>query len=761
MDEQVQSSEKLNTSSPSRFISLRWRFLFPLFLVLLVAAMIGAYAIANNLSYGVGVSQQNVLLQSSRAVSERTVDLYTRQHAEAQRIAFTSGIPEALLSGDVATLHAALEGAALAAGLDSVIITDAQGREVAGLQRVSTTEFTDYVISSGTDLSTEPIVQSVLNDQQTQTSGLFNTPEGLTLYTAVPVRQDDETIGAVLVGIYLNQVLEDLQGSAVADIALYGGDGRLLSTTLLLQGDVSGLNTIDATLIKQTLNTAGQAIIAPSVQINNIPYRAVYFPFIYGTQTLGVVATFVPDNVPFATEIGRQITSLALSAIAGVIVIAVFVGITRVTGRIEEVTVVADALAKGHTVARTQMQPTDEIGALGHALDRYADRTKHREDKLRDLLLRQRRETSYLLTVIDAFPEGVVVQAMDGRVVLINQRARELLGSQRVFRSSGIHELANVVADKLGPALAPGIYALGDPQRVNLGEKMLSAQAAAILSNSQKRIGTVIALRDITADVRQEQAHEELLDRLSKDVAQPLTGLVSTASRSPNPTIHAFAREISRHAARLQQMIVDMHELTALGPEQVKRGQRPLRLETLVWAVANDWRQIAQAAGLTLHVIIEQKGLYVLGDELLLRRAIGNLVDNAIKYTPAGGALTVEIKDAVDGAAYLRIRDNGVGILSEDMPHIFTPFYRGTPTTADGQVIRVPGMGQGLNITQRIIYAHGGQIQVRTKLHVGTAVYFNLPLTAVEGYELPQLDMADMEGETVRLPLDFRVDDEL
>ncbi|RMG83029.1 MAG: hypothetical protein D6712_13735, partial [Chloroflexi bacterium] len=262
MDEQVQSSEKLNTSSPSRFISLRWRFLFPLFLVLLVAAMIGAYAIANNLSYGVGVSQQNVLLQSSRTVSERTVDLYTRQHAEAQRIAFTSGIPEALLSGDVATLHAALEGAALAAGLDSVIITDAQGREVAGLQRVSTTEFTDYVISSGTDLSTEPIVQSVLNDQQTQTSGLFNTPEGLILYTAVPIRQDDETIGAVLVGIYLNQVLEDLQGSAVADIALYGGDGRLLSTTLLLQGDVSGLNTIDATLIKQTLNTAGQAIIA-------------------------------------------------------------------------------------------------------------------------------------------------------------------------------------------------------------------------------------------------------------------------------------------------------------------------------------------------------------------------------------------------------------------------------------------------------------------------------------------------------------------
>ncbi len=761
MDEQVQSSEKSNISPHSRFISLRWRFLLPLFMVLLVAAMIGAYAIANNLSYGVGVSQQNVLLQSSRAVAERAVDLYTSQHAEAQRIAFTSGIPDALLNGDVAALHTALEGAAVAAGLDSVIIVDAQGQEVAGLQRVSTAEFTDYAVSSGTDLDAELIVQAILNKQETQASGLLNTPEGFTLYTAVPIRREDEIIGAVLVGLYLNQVLEDLQGSAVADVALYGADGRLLATTLLLQGDVSAFNTIDDALIQQTLNTAGQAIITPPMPINNIPYRAVYFPFIYGTQTLGVVATFVPDNVPFATEIGRQITSLALSAIAGAVVIMAFIGITRVIGRIEAVSAIAEALATGQATARTQMQPSDEIGALGHALDRYADRTKYREDKLRDMLQRQRRETSYLLTVIDAFPEGVIVQAMDGRVVLINQKARELLGSQHVFRSSGIHELANVVADKLGPALAPGIYALGDPQRVNLGEKMLSAQAAAILSNSQKRIGTVIALRDITADVRQEQAREQLLNRLSKDIEQPLTSLISTASRSPNPTIHAFAREISRHAARLQQMIVDMHELTALEPEQVKRGQRPLRLETLVWAVANDWRQIAQAAGLTLHVIIEQKGLYVLGDELLLRRAIGNLVDNAIKYTPAGGALTLEIKDAVDGAAYLRIRDNGVGILPQDMPHIFTPFYRGTPTTADGQIIRVPGMGQGLNITQRIIYAHGGQIQVRTKLYIGTAVYFSLPLTAAEGYELPQLDMADMEGETVRLPLDFRVDDEL
>ena len=80
--------------------------------------------------------------------------------------------------------------------------------------------------------------------------------------------------------------------------------------------------------------------------------------------------------------------------------------------------------------------------------------------------------------------------------------------------------------------------------------------------------------------------------------------------------------------------------------------------------MANDWRQIAQAAGLSLHIVFRETGLYVLGDERRLRWAIGNIIDNAIKYNQPGGSLSLEIQGSGDGMARLRIRDSGAGIVA-------------------------------------------------------------------------------------------------
>jgi signal transduction histidine kinase len=166
---------------------------------------------------------------------------------------------------------------------------------------------------------------------------------------------------------------------------------------------------------------------------------------------------------------------------------------------------------------------------------------------------------------------------------------------------------------------------------------------------------------------------------------------------------------------------------------------------------------VAIANGLTLHVILQRQGEYVLGDEKRLRWALGNIVDNAVKYTPAGGDLTLEIQDeGDDGLAHLRVRDNGVGIRKEDMPHIFTRFFRGVPQTQTGEIIRVPGMGQGLATAQHIIEAHGGTIKLKSTVGVGTAVYMTLPLTVVQGLNLPETPVSD--GDTVALNINVRQD---
>ena len=194
-------------------------------------------------------------------------------------------------------------------------------------------------------------------------------------------------------------------------------------------------------------------------------------------------------------------------------------------------------------------------------------------------------------------------------------------------------------------------------------------------------------------------------------------------------------------------MIVEMREVNAeIDAEAVKAAQRLLSLETLIYAIANEWRPAAGAANIELRVEIERSGLTILGDERRLRWAFGNIVDNSIKYTPPGGIITLEVKGEDNLMARLRLRDNGAGINPEELPYIFTRFYRGNPVAKNGRPLRVPGTGQGLTSSKTIIEAHGGAITVRSVQGIGTAVYIALPLT--EAY----LTLADDdEGETIKL----------
>ena len=475
-----------------------------------------------------------------------------------------------------------------------------------------------------------------------------------------------------------------------------------------------------------------------------------------------IVAMVVAYLRPVEARSAAQLQMLGLlgSSVAAAVIIVAFLFTSWVIARISRVREAAEALASGDFAARTGLKSGDEIGRLGQALDRYADYVQERHDALRLTLRRQRREIERLTSVLEAMPDGVIVLDSAGAVLFMNDMAKTLINAQQVENSSDLKALTAAVTDVLGPSLAPGLYALGDPRLVETDSRMLTAQAAALLSLAGDRVGTVIVLRDSTEEVRRERAREALYRRLALEVEQPL----ARATAAPAGGVEAFARAMSRHAVALNKLLVELREVTAgLDARPLSRTQRPIALETLIWAVANEWRQVAQASNLRLDVQVQQAGLYVLGDERRLRWAIGNLVDNAIKYTPPGGAVSIEIKTEQDGMARLRIRDNGVGISPADLPNVFTRFYRGTPMTPNGRLLRVPGTGQGLATAKAIIESHGGSIQIKSKVGVGTAVYFTLPLTAPVSLALPQRDAAiggDMDGETVRIKLERRAPEE-
>ncbi len=465
----------------------------------------------------------------------------------------------------------------------------------------------------------------------------------------------------------------------------------------------------------------------------------------------GLAYLFVIGTSPDAPEPDRQLLGIGMAVASALLTAASFLLINATSRRADRVTRTLDQLSVGQHTVRTGMSAGDEIGRVAEAVDRYADYVQEKRDEMRSAMRKTRREVGHLHAILEALPDGVIVQDNHGRVLLVNEVARSLLGAPRRSRNNAMNELTALVTDQLGPMLSPNLYALGEPEQVELDGRLLHAQAAAVTGDDSVRVGTVIMLRDMTDEIRRDRDREVMLQRMERSVQQPMMNLARETLNAGGMTSTAdFARELTRHAFTLQKMIVELRDLGETTPEVLKQTQKPIQLEVLVWSVSNEWRQIAHSCQITMKVIIQTRGLYVLGDDRRLRWAIGNLIDNAIKYTQPGGTVTLEIRGEEHGAAQLRIRDNGVGIAKHEQAMLFTRFWRGTPRTPEGRVVRVPGMGQGLYLARQIIEAHGGTIEIRTRPAVGTAVYFSLPTTASEGFQLPYFT-SEMDGETTRL----------
>lgn len=361
-------------------------------------------------------------------------------------------------------------------------------------------------------------------------------------------------------------------------------------------------------------------------------------------------------------ELRARLPLLIAAAVILPLLAALYVAI-RAASRAHLAATVIEQLTAGHRTARAEGGPNDEIGRIGHAVNAYAGYVQDKADDLRGQLRNARYEAQRLEAAIAAMPDGVVLLDLSGSVIGMNAPARAVLGASP--HTDDPIRLTAAVTDSLGEALAPGVYALGDPLRVDVKNRIIQAQVASMMSIDNARLGTVIVLREVATE-------DQALD--------------------------------------------------------IKREETLIPLDTLIWKVSNEWRHLAENNHIDLQVQIKARGLKVKGDVQRLSWALGGVLDNALKYTPAGGTIVMQAREPENGAVIIRVRDSGVGIKHEELSHVFTRFYRGTPAMEDGRPLKIPGMGQGLALARQIIEVHGGEIRVKSKPGAGTAVYVTLPL---------------------------------
>ncbi|XWX02565.1 ATP-binding protein [Aggregatilineales bacterium SYSU G02658] len=707
---------------------MRWRVLLPTALVVAVVGGFGVFFVVSALTVSrVDVAAQ-LGQQSAEATLSRIRERFDALRSEAARVAYTRGVDDALRGRSFVSVEPSLRALMTLGGLDVLLLLDADGDEALTLRDASGA----VLASANASLELEAALTRLLAGSAAE-AFVLRTPEDVFVVVGVPVVSDQRVLGAALVGQALRPFAQHINASSISDVAIYAPDGTLLAST---QSAIGGA-TLPDTVRQQTLQGAALSFEWASAGEG---YQAVALPLVMGRSTLGTVVALVPaswgaqgvDSRPWVAGLAALIAVSALAALV--------LGLQRSARRLETVAETAYAIASGHTHARTHMQPVDEIGRVGHAVDAMARVAQHREDHLRDMLTRERRERAYLMHVLESLPEGVILYSLSGQLLMMNDRARALIDGQPP--ALPLLEAANALDG----------FRLSAPRRIDHGARVLEAQTTQIVVPGGRALGHVVLLRDVTLEARRQRMHAVMLEQMNLPDDPHRQDTAMNPRLRMDPKVGEFVREVARHAAALQKMIVDMQALTQYNAPQARSRQRVMSVETLLWAVANDWRQIAVAANLTLQVTVQRKGLLIRGDERRLRLALGNIVDNAIKYTPAGGTITLEVEREAEGSVHLRVRDNGVGIHTEDLKHLFTPFYRGTPTDEDGQTLRVPGLGQGLKVARQIIEAHGGQIKVKSRAGAGTAVYVALPLVVDAPALLPDEPFLH-EGDTVIISL--------
>ncbi len=445
--------------------------------------------------------------------------------------------------------------------------------------------------------------------------------------------------------------------------------------------------------------------------------------------------------------------------LGAVISLALTVGLAylwarRITLTLAQMAGFAKSVAQGELTRRLPVRSHDELGELAGALNAMAADLEATLRRLED-------EGRRVRTIMESMAEGLLVIDARGHISLVNPAAEVLLGLKRetalgqtpleAVRSHELDDLLKTAARRDGAAGAE--ITLTYPRR-----RILAGTAAAIRDATGALQGTVLAMRDVTQLKRLEEARMEFVVNVTHELRTPLTAIRGYAETlldqglEDRAEARRFLEIIHRHAERLGRLLNDLLDLSNIELERTPLAIQPVEVAEAARHAAATLRPQADQKSIHLVTAIPDDLPPVLADRDRLVQILVNLVDNAVKYTPEGGTVTVtarhvnwspgQVVDSpgpVDQLAArpvdhgdlveIAVEDTGLGIPEKDLPRITERFYR----VDKARSRELGGTGLGLAIVKHLVQAHHGTLTIESELGRGTRVRIGLP--AASGQE--------------------------
>lgn len=372
----------------------------------------------------------------------------------------------------------------------------------------------------------------------------------------------------------------------------------------------------------------------------------------------------------------------------------------------------------------------DKVVVNAQSLKTYQARAEMIQERAR----RQTVEIARLTGILGVIDEGVIMQAPDGRIILMNEAARRLIGSSKNMWQSELGQLFREAHEV--PPVERQMQLVGEPKRIAINNLVLGVRLAAINDEDGRHLGTVMLLRDVTQDSLAEKLKDSFIAHMSHELRTPLTAIKGMSDVLLNipegkPPKRSFLEAISRNVATLDRMVVELLDISEISTGSFEIRHDPLKLDELAFTVLKGFEPaIAENQQHATSMIVNLPALRIMGDNRRLQWAVGHLLDNALKYTLPGGDITLQLGKVRGNRVMLEVSDTGVGIQPKDLPHIFERFYRGEARTPDGRLIDPRGLGQGLYIAEAVVRAHDGYLSVASVPGEGSTFTVELPIAS-------------------------------
>jgi two-component system, OmpR family, phosphate regulon sensor histidine kinase PhoR len=261
--------------------------------------------------------------------------------------------------------------------------------------------------------------------------------------------------------------------------------------------------------------------------------------------------------------------------------------------------------------------------------------------------------------------------------------------------------------------------------------RSIQAHSAKVRPETEESIGVVIVLHDITALKEVERMKASFMAGVTHELKTPLSvirlhakNLLIYYDRLSGPNRVELLNAIQNQTSLLEQLIEDILQLSRLDAGLNETKREALDLIELVNKPIIDLRPLAQSKHLNLIWRKPLSPLILMAEQNQLERVIRNLVDNAIKYTPAGGSITVNVTSNLSNgqpSAQIRVSDTGIGIPLEHQARLFERFYRVDASHT------IPGTGLGLSIVKEIVTAYNGNVHLESTPGQGSTFTITLP----------------------------------